>query len=240
MPQALPLVDKSLSSQFIPVFLQRGYDQLIHDVAIQNLPVMFAIDRAGIVGADGATHQGSFDLSYLRCIPNMVIMAPSNERECQLMLNTGYKLGSPSVVRYPRGTGTGEALPNVDEIIEIGKGKYILEAKEPVKEKIAILSFGTMLSQAKIAAEELNATLIDMRFVKPLDDKLIDQLTDSHNLLVTVEDNAIADGAGSAVNEYLLAQGNILSKGINILNIGTHVLCVDTGRSSETAKAHRG
>ena len=201
-------------------FLQRGYDQLIHDVAIQNLPVMFAVDRAGIVGADGATHQGSFDLSFLRCIPNLVIMAPSNERECQLMLNTGYQLGTPSVVRYPRGNGTGEALPSVDEIIEIGKGKTILERQDSSKEKIALLSFGTMLSQAKLAAIELNATLVDMRFVKPLDFTLIDKLTDSHNLLVTVEDNAIAGGAGSAVNEYLFSQGNILSKGVNVLNIG--------------------
>jgi len=201
-------------------FLQRGYDQLIHDVAIQNLPIMFAVDRAGIVGADGATHQGSFDLSYLRCIPNMIIMAPSNERECQLMFNTGYQLNSPSVVRYPRGNGTGEILPNIDETIEIGKGKIIIENNEQKNKKIAILSFGTMLAQAKTAAEEMGASLVDMRFVKPLDNKLIDDLADNHDILVTIEDNAIAGGAGSAVNEYLLAQGNVISQGIRVLNIG--------------------
>lgn len=202
-------------------FLQRGYDQFIHDVAIQNLPVMFAVDRAGIVGADGATHQGVFDLSFLRCIPNTVIMAPSNERECQLMLNTGYKLNTPSVVRYPRGNGTGEILPGVDETIELGKGVTILtaaaiESQEPTNKSIAILSFGSMLGEAKKAAIELNATLVDMRFVKPLDEALITALNSKHDCLVTVEDNAIAGGAGSGVNEYLLAQG----KPVTILNIG--------------------
>jgi len=192
-------------------FLQRGYDQLIHDVAIQNLPVMFAVDRAGIVGADGATHQGSFDLSFLRCIPNMVIMAPANERECQLMLNTGHKLGTPSVVRYPRGNGTGETLPSIDETIEIGRGVTLVEG-----EKIALLSFGTMLAEVKIAAIELGASLVDMRFVKPLDSKLIDELASTHDLLVTIEDNAIAGGAGSGVNEYILSKG----KAIRVLNIG--------------------
>jgi len=202
-------------------FLQRGYDQYIHDIAIQNLPVMFAVDRAGIVGADGATHQGVFDLSFLRCIPNTVIMAPSNERECQLMLNTGFKLNGPSVVRYPRGTGTGETLPSVDETIELGKGVTIvktqtLEDNKQEGKSIAMLSFGTMLAEAKIAALELNATLVDMRFVKPLDGTLIDSLNASHDYLVTIEDNAIAGGAGSGVNEYLLAQG----KPVTILNIG--------------------
>ncbi|WP_057830989.1 1-deoxy-D-xylulose-5-phosphate synthase [Colwellia sp. TT2012] len=200
-------------------FLQRGYDQLIHDIAIQNLPVMFAVDRAGIVGADGATHQGSFDLSFLRCIPNMVIMAPANERECQLMLNTGYRLGSPSVVRYPRGCGTGETLPNIDETIEIGKGRIIIDDQEQQGEKIALLSFGSMLAEAKIAAEALGANLVDMRFVKPLDIALIEQLAQSHDVLVTVEDNAIAGGAGSAVNEYVLAK-RVLSQNVSLLNIG--------------------
>ncbi|MDP7592648.1 MAG: 1-deoxy-D-xylulose-5-phosphate synthase [Litorilituus sp.] len=192
-------------------FLQRGYDQLIHDVAIQNLPVLFAIDRAGIVGADGATHQGSFDLSFLRCIPNMVIMAPANERECQLMLNTGYSLGKPAAVRYPRGTGTGEILPDISQMIDVGKGKI-----EQQGDKIAILSFGTLLVEAKIAASTLNATLVDMRFIKPLDENLISQLSTTHEVIVTVEDNAIAGGAGSGVNEYLLAQG----KAVKVLNIG--------------------
>jgi len=192
-------------------FLQRGYDQLIHDVAIQNLPVLFAVDRAGIVGADGATHQGSFDLSFLRCIPNMTIMAPSNERECQLMLNTGHQLNSPAVVRYPRGNGTGEKLPSVEETIEIGKGVSIRQG-----EKVALLSFGTMLSEALKVANSLNASLVDMRFVKPLDRQLINKLASSHDLLVTIEDNVIAGGAGSGVNEYLLSQGT----SIKVLNIG--------------------
>jgi len=215
-------------------FLQRGYDQFIHDVAIQNLPVMFAVDRAGIVGADGATHQGVFDLSFLRCIPNTVIMAPSNERECQLMLNTGHQLNGPSVVRYPRGSGTGETLPSVDETIELGKGITILESKtlqgeQKENRSIAILSFGTMLTEAKKAALELNATLIDMRFIKPLDETLIDALNTSHDILVTVEDNAIAGGAGSGVNEYLLAQGHPVS----ILNIGVADHFVKHGTQEE-------
>ena len=177
-------------------FLQRGYDQFIHDIAIQNLPVMFAVDRAGIVGADGATHQGVFDLSFLRCIPNTVIMAPSNERECQLMLNTGFRLNGPSVVRYPRGNGTGEILPSIDETIALGKGVTILKAetiedKEQPSKSIAMLSFGSMLGEAKIAALELNATLVDMRFVKPLDETLIDELNINHDCLITIEDNAI-------------------------------------------------
>jgi len=212
-------------------FLQRGYDQFIHDVAIQNLPVMFAVDRAGIVGADGATHQGVFDLSFLRCIPNTVIMAPSNERECQLMLNTGHKLNGPSVVRYPRGSGTGEALPSVDETIELGKAVTILKANilESKDKTIAILSFGSMLGEANKAAVELNATLVDMRFIKPLDESLIDELNASHDILVTIEDNAIAGGAGSGVNEYLLAQG----KAVKILNIGVADHFVKHGTQEE-------
>ncbi|MFQ3276298.1 MAG: 1-deoxy-D-xylulose-5-phosphate synthase, partial [Colwellia sp.] len=205
-------------------FLQRGYDQFIHDVAIQNLPVMFAVDRAGIVGADGATHQGVFDLSFLRCIPNTIIMAPSNERECQLMLNTGHQLNGPSIVRYPRGNGTGETLPGVDETIDIGKGVTIRKG-----DKIALLSFGTMLAQATITAEALNASLVDMRFVKPLDESLIEQLFISHDVLVTIEDNAIAGGAGSGVNEYLLAQG----KAVRILNIGVANHFVKHGTQEE-------
>ncbi|TKB44501.1 1-deoxy-D-xylulose-5-phosphate synthase [Thalassotalea mangrovi] len=183
-------------------FLQRAYDQLIHDVAIQNLPVLFAIDRAGIVGADGPTHQGAFDLSFMRCIPNLVIMTPSDEGECRLMLNTGHRLQQPAAVRYPRGSGTGASLPDINETIEIGKGNTIVSG-----DKIAILSFGTMLAEAKITAETLNATLVDMRFVKPLDEDKIRELAATHDYLVTVEDNAIAGGAGSAVAEYLNQQG---------------------------------
>ena len=215
-------------------FLQRGYDQFIHDIAIQNLPVMFAVDRAGIVGADGATHQGVFDLSFLRCIPNTVIMAPSDERECQLMLNTGFKHNGPSVVRYPRGSGTGATLPSVDETIALGKGVTVLKAEVPEGNEqsgksIALLSFGSMLVQAKKAAIELNATLVDMRFVKPLDETLIDELNANHDCLVTIEDNAIAGGAGSGVNEYLLAQG----KPVCILNIGVADHFVKHGTQEE-------
>ncbi|WDE00136.1 1-deoxy-D-xylulose-5-phosphate synthase [Thalassomonas actiniarum] len=205
-------------------FLQRGYDQLIHDVAIQNLPVLFAIDRAGIVGADGPTHQGAFDLSFLRCIPNMVIMAPANERECQLMLTTGHKLDKPAAVRYPRGTGTGETLPGMDETIEVGKGRLIQSG-----EKIALLSFGTLLGEAEKAAKALNATLVDMRFVKPLDEALITELAQSHHTLVTLEDNVIAGGAGSGVNEYILSQG----LAVKVLNIGLPDVFVKHGTQAE-------
>lgn len=192
-------------------FLQRGYDQLIHDIAIQNLPVLFAIDRAGIVGADGPTHQGSFDLSFLRCVPNMVVMTPSDERECQLMLTTGHQHDGPAAVRYPRGTGTGVEYPAIDQTIEIGKGITKLEGKD-----IAILSFGTMLGEAEKAAVALGAALVDMRFVKPLDESLIETLAKKHSAFITIEDNVIAGGAGSAVNEFALATG----LGCKILNIG--------------------
>lgn len=205
-------------------FLQRGYDQLIHDVAIQNLPVLFAIDRAGIVGADGPTHQGAFDLSFLRCIPNMVIMAPSDESECQLMLTTGHKHSGPAAVRYPRGSGTGAQLPNISETIEVGKGVVTQEGKD-----IAILSFGTLLNEAKIAANSLNATLVDMRFVKPLDQSLIEQIAQTHSCIVTLEDNAIAGGAGSGVNEFILSKGIA----IKVLNIGLPDVFIKHGTQDE-------
>lgn len=208
-------------------FLQRGYDQLIHDVAIQNLPVMFAIDRAGVVGADGATHQGAFDLSFLRCIPNMVIMAPSNERECVLMLNTGHKHNGPAAVRYPRGSGNGAELPQISETIELGKGLVKREGK-----KTAILSFGTLLDEANIVAEKLDATLVDMRFVKPLDESLIADLAANHTCIVTLEDNAIAGGSGSAVNEFILSQGIA----IKILNIGLPDNFIKHGTQEEIHK----
>lgn len=178
-------------------FLQRAYDQLIHDVAIQNLPVIFAIDRAGIVGADGQTHQGAFDLSFMRCIPNMTIMTPSDENEMRQMLFTAYSMNTPTAVRYPRGNAQGVALQPM-QALEVGKGRLIREGK-----KVAILNFGTMLHEAQIVAEHNDYTLADMRFVKPIDGDLITQLADSHDLLVTIEENAIQGGAGSAVNEYL-------------------------------------
>ncbi|KJY87184.1 1-deoxy-D-xylulose-5-phosphate synthase [Pseudoalteromonas piscicida] len=193
-------------------FLQRAYDQLIHDVALQNLPVLFAIDRAGVVGADGETHQGAYDLSFLRCIPNMVIMAPSDLNECRQMLYTGHRLDRPAAVRYPRGSaGSAEISAEMSEL-EIGKGKVVREG-----EKLAILSFGTLLENAQTVAAELNATLIDMRFVKPLDTALIEELVVTHERFVTLEDNAIAGGAGSAVSEYLLAQGHL--KPIKLLGL---------------------
>lgn len=182
-------------------FLQRAYDQLIHDVALQNLPVLFAIDRAGIVGADGPTHQGAYDLSYLRCIPNMVVMAPSDENECRNMLFTGYRLGQPAAVRYPRGNGSGCELDAELQALEIGKARTVRTGKN-----IAIASFGTCLADVMPCAEELDATVIDMRFVKPLDTACLEALAKDHSLLVSVEDNAIAGGAGSAIAEYLQAQ----------------------------------
>ena len=183
-------------------FLQRAYDQLIHDVAIQNLDVLFAIDRAGLVGEDGATHAGSFDLSFLRCIPNMLIMAPSNENELRQMLYTGFEHKGPACVRYPRGTGPGVEIQVEMNLLELGKSKEILTGR-----KVAILSFGALLSAAEPAANKLNATLIDMRFIKPLDTKIIDELSKSHDLLVTLEENVIAGGAGSGVSEYLNSKG---------------------------------
>ncbi len=198
-------------------FLQRGYDQLIHDVAIMNLPVMFAIDRAGIVGADGQTHQGAFDLSFMRCIPNLVIMAPSDENECRQMLYTGHKHQGPSAVRYPRGTGTGIAIEQEMTELEIGKGQVVRKSTVcSDKAKIAILSFGTMLRSALLAAESLDATVADMRFVKPLDEELITDLAANHDVIVTVEENAIAGGAGAGVLEYLMKQKQIKP----VLNIG--------------------
>jgi 1-deoxy-D-xylulose-5-phosphate synthase len=191
-------------------FLQRAYDQLIHDVALQNLPVMFAIDRAGIVGPDGATHAGSFDLSYLRAIPNMVIMAPADENECRLMLSTGHRYNGPSAVRYPRGQGTGAAISQGLNTLEIGRAESRRKG-----ESVALLAFGASVSEAEKAADVINATLVNMRFVKPLDTELIAEMASKHDLLVTIEDNAVLGGAGSAVNEYL-AKAGLLTPIINL------------------------
>jgi len=192
-------------------FLQRAYDQLIHDVAIQNLPVLFAIDRAGLVGPDGATHAGSFDLSYLRCIPNLCIMAPADENECRQMLSTGYLHDGPAAVRYPRGQGLGVKVQENLDTLPFGKAKLLREG-----ESIAILSFGSLLSQASQSADVLNASLANMRFIKPLDEELIFELADKHDILVTIEDNAVLGGAGSAVNECLLNAGH----NTPVLNLG--------------------
>ena len=183
-------------------FLQRAYDQLIHDVALQNLDVLFAIDRAGLVGPDGATHSGSFDLSFLRCIPNMIIMAPSDERECRLMLSTGFHYPGPAAVRYPRGSGTGVAAGNDLDTLPVGKARIVRHGKQ-----LVILSFGSVLSAALAAAETLDATLIDMRFVKPLDESLLRELAPAYTRWVTVEDNAVMGGAGSAVSEFFRQEG---------------------------------
>ncbi|MCG8707137.1 1-deoxy-D-xylulose-5-phosphate synthase [Brenneria sp. 4F2] len=205
-------------------FLQRAYDQVIHDVAIQNLPVLFAIDRGGIVGADGQTHQGAFDLSFLRCIPNMVIMTPSDENECRQMLYTGYRYkDGPAAVRYPRGSGCGAELKPLAEL-PMGKGVIRRQGAE-----IAILNFGTLLPEAGKVADKLNATLVDMRFVKPLDDALILKVASRHNALVTLEENAIMGGAGSGVNELLMAKRIAVS----VLNLGLPDRFVPQGGQEE-------
>jgi len=194
-------------------FLQRAYDQLIHDVALQNLDVLFALDRAGLVGLDGATHQGAFDLSFIRCIPNMIIMAPSDETSAWKMLNTGYQYEGPVAVRYPRGSGTGAKYDMTDETIEIGTSLTVLNSDE---KEVIILSFGTLLKSALEAGENLNATVVDMRFIKPLDEKLISEINNVYRLIVTLEDNVTAGGAGSGVNEKLIE----LNSNSKILNLG--------------------
>lgn len=199
-------------------FLQRAYDQLVHDVALQNLDVTFAIDRAGLVGEDGPTHAGSFDLSFLRCIPNMLIAAPSDENECRQLLYTAYQFPGPAAVRYPRGTGTGVAIEKTFTALPIGKGRIVREGKQ-----VAILCFGTLLANAQQVAEKLNASLCDMRFVKPLDEELIERMAKSHNVIVTLEENAIAGGAGSAVSEHLASQGYVMP----ILHLGLNDTFVD-------------
>lgn len=193
-------------------FLQRGYDQLIHDVALQKLDVLFAIDRAGIVGADGPTHQGAFDISFLRCIPNIVIMTPADENECRQMLYTGYQYPGVAAVRYPRGPGNGTLPTQQMELLPLGKARVIRSG-----EKLAILAFGPLLAACSKAAAELNASLVDMRFVKPLDQALLTQLAQECDHIITVEDNAVMGGAGSAVNEFMLSigyQGKMLNLGL--------------------------
>jgi 1-deoxy-D-xylulose-5-phosphate synthase len=190
-------------------FLQRGYDQLIHDVAIQNLPVLFALDRGGLVGADGPTHHGAFDLSYLRSIPNLVVMTPSDENELRQMLYTGLTFDSPVAVRYPRGAGPGAALEDEMAALPLGRGEVrrAIVAQDKRARRIAILAFGSMLQPALAAAEDLDATVANMRYVKPLDENLVRELALGHDLLVTVEENVVMGGAGSAVLECLQAQG---------------------------------
>src|SRR5690606_16519349 len=192
-------------------FLQRAYDQLIHDVALQNLDVLFAIDRAGLVGEDGPTHAGSFDLSYLRCIPNMLVMAPSDENEARHMLYTGFHHKGPAAVRYPRGKATGCGIDARLQALEIGTARVVREGCA-----VAFRVLATLLGTSSTVPEALGATLVDMRFVKPLDEALILQMAERHELLVTVEENVVAGGAGSGVNEFLQAQG----RQVSVLNLG--------------------
>jgi len=209
-------------------FLQRAYDQLIHDVALQNLPVLFAIDRAGLVGPDGPTHAGSFDFSYMRCVPNLVLMAPADENECRQMLYTGFKHPGPAAVRYPRGKGPGVEIVEEMSCLPIGKAEVKRQGKQ-----VAILAFGSMVAPALAAGETLDATVVNMRFVKPLDEDLILQMVKTHDCLVTVEENTVAGGAGSAINEFLIRQHSLLP----ILNLGLPDRFVEQGSREECLSA---
>ena len=222
-------------------FLQRAYDQLVHDVALQNLPVLFAIDRAGIVGADGPTHAGLYDLSFLRCVPNMIIAAPSNENECRLLLSTCYQANAPAAVRYPRGTGTGAPVSDGLKTVAIGKGIIRRQG-----EKIAVIAFGSMVAPSLTAADKLNATVADMRFVKPIDEELIVRLARSHDYIVTAEENAEQGGAGSAVLEVLAKHG--ICKPVLLLGVEDKVtehgdpkkLLADLGLNAEAVEKRIG
>ena len=205
-------------------FLQRGYDQLVHDVAIQNLDVLFAIDRAGLVGPDGPTHAGNFDYSFLRCIPHMLVMAPADENECHQMLTTGYNYDGPASVRYPRGKGPGTVVNNDFTELEIGKAEVRHKGG-----RMAILAWGSMVTPALEAGKQLGATVVNMRFIKPLDEEIILQMAKSHDVLVTVEENVLAGGAGSAVNEFLQAQKILMP----VLNIALPDRFVEQGTREE-------
>jgi 1-deoxy-D-xylulose-5-phosphate synthase len=198
-------------------FLQRGYDQLIHDVALQNLPVVFALDRGGLVGADGATHHGAYDFSYLRCIPNMMVMAPADENECRQLLYTAFRQDGPCAVRYPRGTGPGVAVEESMSELPLGRGQLRRESGAPAGRRVALLAFGSMVQPALSAAAEFDASVVNMRFVKPLDVELIRKLADTHDMLVTIEENAVQGGAGSACLEALAAAG--ISKPVLLLGL---------------------
>jgi 1-deoxy-D-xylulose-5-phosphate synthase len=222
---------------FIPIvaiystFLQRAYDQLIHDVALQKLPVVFALDRAGLVGSDGATHQGSYDLSFLRCIPNMVIMAPADENECRQMLYTGTTLSVPSAVRYPRGAGPGVPLVTEMTALPIGRAQYRREGRSG----LAILAFGALVESARKVADRLDATLVNMRFIKPLDEEIVLEIAKRHRAIVTIEENAVMGGAGSAVGEVLAAHGVL----VPLLQLGIPDRFIEHG-SRETCLAAAG
>ncbi len=211
-------------------FLQRAYDQLIHDIAIQDLDVTFAIDRAGLVGADGATHAGAFDYSFLRCIPNMVVMAPKDEAECRDMLHTAYQHNGPATVRYPRGGGSGSEESTEMTLLPIGESELLREStSKATNKRIALLAWGSMVATAQAVADDINATLINMRFVKPLDQTMIKQISETHSHIVTLEEQAIMGGAGSAVNETLLAQGIV----IPTLNLGLPDEFIEQGSQAQ-------
>ncbi|MGZ8174818.1 transketolase C-terminal domain-containing protein, partial [Methylobacter sp.] len=205
-------------------FLQRAYDQMIHDVAIQNLDVLFALDRAGLVGPDGPTHAGSFDYSYMRCIPNMLVMAPADENECRQMLYTGFMHEGPASVRYPRGKGPGVAVDKTMTALPLGKAEVRHQGS-----RIAILAWGSMVTPAMEAGKQLGATVVNMRFVKPIDTELVLELAKSHEVLITVEENVLAGGAGSAVNDFLHAQQILMP----VLNIGLPDSFVEQGTREE-------
>ncbi|KPA98229.1 MULTISPECIES: 1-deoxy-D-xylulose-5-phosphate synthase [Pseudomonas] len=209
-------------------FLQRAYDQLIHDVALQNLPVVFAIDRAGIVGADGATHLGAYDLAFLRCIPNMTVMAASDENECRQMLHTALQQPNPTAVRYPRGAGVGVPTVAQMQLIPIGKGEIRRTTTRLAGARIAILAFGSMVTPARVAAEELDATLVNMRFVKPIDTQLVQEMASTHDVLVTVEEGCVMGGAGSACVEAMLMGGTVCP----VLQLGLEDNFIDHGERS--------
>ena len=209
-------------------FLQRGYDQLVHDVALQNLPVLFAIDRAGVVGADGATHVGAFDISFMRCLPNMVVMTPADENECRQMLYTGFTLDGPVAVRYPRGSGPGVPVVAAMTALPVGRAEVRRESARR-HHRIAILAFGSMLQPALTAGEALDATVVNMRFVKPLDVDLLVRLASQHSAFITVEENVVAGGAGSAVSEALIAAGTT----VPILHLGLPDRFPDHGDPAE-------
>jgi 1-deoxy-D-xylulose-5-phosphate synthase len=205
-------------------FLQRAYDQLIHDVALQNLDVLFALDRAGLVGPDGPTHAGSFDYSYLRCIPNMVIMAPADENECRQMLTTGFLYNGTVAVRYPRGKGAGVVIDNALKTVEMGKAEI-----RHTGSRIAMLAWGSMVTPTVHVGKELSATVVNMRFVKPIDETLILELVKTHDVFVTVEENVLAGGAGEAVNRFLQTQKILMP----VLNLGLPDYFVEQGTREE-------
>ena len=205
-------------------FLQRAYDQLIHDVAIQNLDVLFAIDRAGLVGPDGPTHAGSFDYSYMGCIPNMLLMAPADENECRQMLTTGYLHEGPAAVRYPRGKGPGAVVDKALDALPVGKGEIRHQGS-----RIAILAWGSMVTPALVVGKQLGATVVNMRFIKPLDEELLLKLAKTVEVFVTIEENVISGGAGSAVNNFLQKQHILMP----VLNIGLPDSFIEQGTREE-------